>query len=227
MTRATAALPLVLFGCNAGLGVAQTAKTVDPNAGRMTIGLSVMRNEYDAERKGPNVNNYSAEPGFRIGVAKKTDIGFGPWLGLGAQLDVKHELTPRERPYGLAIRGGGGGATGSTNAYSVFVGVIASYAIAPWFTPYGGATFRNFWFVSSNPPDPPDGSRWASRRGYGDGLLHLTVGLRLGEQSGAMYLEYSRWLPMQNDDGDFYRLVPTNIFSFTVGFCITRRCTYG
>lgn len=227
MTRALVVLSLSLLGCNAGLGVAQTAKTVDPSAGRMSTGFSAAFNEYSEHHKGIGAN-YWFEPGFRVGAAKKTDIGFGPWLGLGLQFDVKHELTPREKPYGFALRAGGGVSTGALTSYSVLVGAIASYALVDWFTPYASAGFRNFWFYNQErKPDPPLGSTWASRAGYGDGLAQLTVGLRLGHPSGAVYVEYSRYQPLQNDPGDFFKLVATNIISVTVGFCITRNCTYG
>jgi len=216
------------LGCSSGFGLAQTAKTVEPGGARMAIGVAGAFNEYDQARGGAQLSNYSLETGFRFGVDKSTDLGVGPWLTYGLQADVKHELTPRERPYGVALRFGGGGAATEPVSWSAFGGVIGSYAFAPWITGYASGTYRNFWFVDSKSRLPPaDGSQYASRKGYGDGLLQATAGLRLGSPRVALYLEYARWLPMQNDPGDFFKLVASHVFSFTLGFCLGSECRTG
>lgn len=216
------------LGCGSGFGLAQTAKTIEPSGKRMTFGTAFATNEYDGARGGFGLSNVSLETAFRIGLGRDTDLGVGQWLALGAQADVKHELTPREKPYGVALRVGGGGAGTSPLAWSAFGGVIASYAFGSSFAVYGSGTFRNFWFVDNkNRAEPTDGTHWASRRGYGDGLLQATLGVRLGGGRSAMYFEYARWLPMQNDPGDFFKLVATHVFSMTLGFCIGRECKAG
>lgn len=228
MIRCALVVAVTSLGCSAGFGLAQTAKTVEPGGGRMTVGMGGAFNEYDRERKGPGIYNLSYETAWRYGLARKTDVGLGPWLGLGLQLDVKHELTPREKRYGIALRGGGGFSAGAPNSFSAFLGTIASFEIFPWLTPYGGLAFRNFWFNDrTQHPPPTDGSEWAKRRGYGDGLLQATLGLRLHTGRAAIYLEYARWLPMQNDPGDFFKLVASHVFTLSVGFCLGPECRQG
>ncbi len=124
-------LAVFALGCSSGFGLSQPAKTVDPAGARMTLGVAVAMNDYDKDRGGIQPSNLSLETAFRIGVAKSTDIGFGPWLALGMQADVKHELTPREKPYGVALRFGGGGAYADPVAWSAFGGVIG-LILARW-----------------------------------------------------------------------------------------------
>lgn len=228
MMRALVLLPFAALGCNAGLGVAQTAKTVDSGGARMSVGFSGAFNEYDRERGGPGLANFSFEPAWRVGLGRQTDLGFGPWLAYGMQLDVKHELTPRAKPYGVALRGGFGASAGSPTSYSGLLGAIGSYELASGVAPYASVAFRNFWFYEGHRrPAPTDGSRWAERNGWGDGLLQMTAGFRFGRGRSAFYLEYARWQPVQNDPGDFFKLAASHVFSFTVGFCLDRWCRQG
>ena len=58
-------------------------------------------------------------------------------------------------------------------------------------------------------PLPPD---VAGRRGTGDGLLQLNLGVEVMlSEHVALLGEYSHWFPINDDPGDFYQFVPSNI----------------
>lgn len=228
--RTLVALLLFTPACGSGFGLAQTAKTVQPRSATLRLGVAGAYNEnHDFDRGSGSLvsalSHHSLETAMRIGVGGNTDIGFGPWLAYGAQLDAKHDFVPRERPYGLALRGGASYAIGTDiHLWSMFVGTIASWELLPGVTPYLGITYRDHWVYQPTPPPPTDGSHWASRKGYGDGLLQTALGLKLGSGRTSAYLEYGRWLPMQDDPGDFYAFVATHVVSITIGFCLDPGC---
>ena len=54
-------------------------------------------------------------------------------------------------------------------------------------------------------------------RGTGDGLLQLSIGVELLQTSHfAILAEYGHWFPLNDDPGDFYRFLPTNIFGIAL-----------
>lgn len=77
-------------------------------------------------------------------------------------------------------------------------------------------TFANHWIE----PEPPEGGLPANavgHRGAGDGLLQLSVGLQLVASDHVAFLaEYGHWFPLNDDPGDFYAFIPTNVVGLAV-----------
>jgi hypothetical protein len=93
-----------------------------------------------------------------------------------------------------------------------------SCRLSPWVEPYLGLTFANYWigdYTRPAAPAPP-GWRYARRRHTGDGVLELNLGVELPSKHYATFVEYSHWFVLQDDPGDFYHFVPTNIFGVAV-----------
>ena len=66
-------------------------------------------------------------------------------------------------------------------------------------------------------PDPE--SHLADRTGTGDGLLQAVLGIQLPAGTGLAFMaEHGHWFVLQNDPGDSYRFVPTNVFGVAMRF---------
>ncbi len=214
---------LASSGC--GLALAQTAKTEPPGHVHLTAGVVRVTNKNDAERHGPNISNYAPELSVRVGLAEHFDLGVSTWTGPGLRSDLKWSPLDRKRPFAIAARLGGGASEKTKMAMG---GLIASYDLADWFTPYGGVTFGNYWFYGREPSEPPPvGTRYADRKGYGDGLVQLAVGLQIKTApGGTMHLEYQRWIPAQNDPGDFFKFVANDVVFVGLSFCLNGPCNW-
>ena len=94
---------------------------------------------------------------------------------------------------------------------------IARYRLADRFEPYVGLTFAPPWIATAQPGKLPANA--VTRREMGDGLLQLNLGFeaRLSEHV-ALLGEYGHWFPMNNDPGDFYAFVPTNVAGIALRF---------
>ena len=86
-------------------------------------------------------------------------------------------------------------------------------------SPYFGIGYSFFWIFGRDdheipPPDDPD-TTYASRKGCGDGVVRFTVGteFRFNVRFGLL-LEYSFWLPVVDDPGDFYTFIPNHMGGF-------------
>jgi hypothetical protein len=74
--------------------------------------------------------------------------------------------------------------------------------------------FSNYWITRYPAPEVElgPGERFADATGTGDGMLQLTVGAQFPAGTGrAFVMEVSRWFPMQNDPGDFYKFLPATV----------------
>jgi hypothetical protein len=97
-------------------------------------------------------------------------------------------------------------------------GAITSYRLVQGLEPYIGLSFANHWIEADPPGAPPPNA--VAARGTGDGLLQLSIGVELVQTTRfALLAEYGHWFPLNDDPGDFYRFLPTNIFgvAFRVG----------
>lgn len=211
----------LVMGCSYGLG--ETPRTLPKGHLSGNTGMSMVFNRSDAERGGVGLHNLAPQLGpLRVGVAPHVDVGVATLFGLGLRADVKVSPTRPTLPFAFAVRAGGGGAYDTSGSLAMaFAGVLASYTFGG-VEPYLGATFANHWIYGRPTPDPGSlgpGERFATRQGYGDGLVELTVGLRVSVSTwGSVSFEYSRWQPAQDDPGDFYRFVPNDIAS--LGLCV-------
>jgi len=223
MRASLAAACALVMGCSYGLG--ETPRTLPKGHVSGNTGMSMVFNRSDAERGGVGLHNLAPQLGpLRVGVAPHVDVGLATLFGLGFRADVKVSPTRPTLPFAFAVRAGGGAAgdTSSRNLAMAFAGVLASYTFGV-VEPYLGATFSNHWIYYGQAALPPGslapGERYASRQGYGDGLVELTVGLRVSVSTwGSVSFEYSRWQPAQDDPGDFYRFVANDIAS--LGLCV-------
>jgi len=223
---------LLAFVAGCGHGLGQTAKTQPVGKTRLTLGVVRITNANDEVRNGPDLQNLAPEVSVRVGTSEHTDIGITNWFGVGLRTDVKWNLFDRDRPYALAPRAGVGAAKDfyGVALFGAFAGLIASYELPGKITPYGAATFANHWILRNDKPSSEvlaPGETFAARKGYGDGLLQLVVGLQLKLGAGsALVGEYQRWIPMQNDPGDFYKFVPNDVLMIATNICLSMECDW-
>ena len=212
-------------GCS--LGLLQTGKTVRAGGVEVTAGGSTIDNaRYAAAgQKTPpeQATNAFPEGIVRVGVAEHVDVALSGYLTPGATGEVKVSFFERERRYALAARAGGG--YGASQDFSVGhgrAGLVASYDLASFFTPYTGATLTNHWIARHTPPNVQlgPGERLAGHAWTGDGVVALAIGVALSLGAVAILVEYDRWLPAQHDPGSGFQFVPTNMGLAALRFCL-------
>jgi hypothetical protein len=213
-----AGIGLGTVGCSYGLF--QTARTEPPRTIGGHIGQTLVMNEIDDQGGRNTSTNLGVEPEFRIGATDHMDVGLGPFFGLGLRGDVKYNFfEPTER---LALAGRvGGGVNPPYAVYNALGGVIGSYRVFRLVEPYAGATFSNYWIRGYEQPEMElePGERLAESKGYGDGLLQVVVGIQLPAGTGrAFMVEVGRWIPLQNDPGDYYMFSPSTIIGIAYRF---------
>lgn len=218
MRFALLALLLATSGCG-GYGLMQTAHTEPPGKGSMVIALDVMQNKLSGVAGRDQLQDLSQQAAPRIGLSDHADIGFQPWMLSGVRGDLKVDLLGPHEPWAVATRLGAGYAGTDTQTIMALAGGILSYRVTRGFEPYFGITYADHWI--HRPVDQalvPHGETLASRTHTGDGLVQLSVGLEFGGDSSAFIAEYNLWLPANNDPGDGYGFVTTEVFSLGVDF---------
>jgi hypothetical protein len=210
------ALLLALSGCSFGLF--QTAHTTPPGRVRGSAGLSYVSNRVLKQQTNPFLN-VGMDAALRVGLTPHLDVGLGSFELAGAALDAKYNLLRADQDWALAPRVGVAYGI-NYETFRAEAGGIASYQISRFVEPYLGLTFANYWIGNYTPPEgpPPPGWRYAARKGKGDGVLELNVGVELPSKHFATLLEYGHWFVLQDDPGDFYHFVPTNIVGVAVRF---------
>lgn len=213
--------PCGLFALSAcSYNLFQTART-EP-AGKVTAatGMSYVSNKVlDQNRSGNPFIAVGFQGGARVGVTPHLDLGLGGFQFEGAVLDAKYDLFDHADALALAPRVGV--AYGfNHDVFMAEVGGIVSYRVAPAFEPYLAVTFANHWIGHyADPPPPQPGWHYAARTGSGDGLLQLNVGIEMPVASHlALLVEYAHWFALQDDPGDYYSFVPTNVLGAGVRF---------
>lgn len=198
-------------------GAFQTAHTQAPGTVSGTLGAAQVFNDLDDKGGRSTITNLGAQLGGRLGISQRVDAGLGSFMAYGLKADVKVNLLPRSHQLALAPRLGAGYRF-ERKVRMLEAGVVASYRLADRFEPYAGLTFANHWIE----PENPDGQLPANavtRREMGDGLLQLNLGVELEVSEHAAWLvEYGHWFPMNNDPGDFYSFVPTNVVGVALRF---------
>ncbi len=196
-------------GCS--FGSFQTAHTQAPATLSVTPGVAQVFNRIDDQQGRGGVINTGAQLGARVGITQRLDAGIGSFLLTGVKLDAKVNVLDPHEKFALAPRLGVGGRLSGREVWMVEGGAISSYRVSDSFEPYLGLTFANHWLA----PEPPPGmlpSNVVGKSGSGDGLLQLNLGVELKLSNHvALLAEYGHWFVLQDDPGDFYRFLPTNI----------------
>lgn len=213
--RLAVAVAAALLASGCGFGVLQTARPLPPGEMSFTAGAGSVHNSVvDAQQSPREPINVVGDLAFRVGVVDRLDIGIGGLWNGGLRADAKYDLLPTRSRFALSPRGGLGYAAGGGWALTAFGGALASYDVFRWLTPYAGGTYATYWVHGRTPNDVTLASneRFADRKGYGDGLVELTAGLSVQVgRAVALLGEVDRWIPMQNDPGDFFRFVPSTV----------------
>jgi hypothetical protein len=195
-------------GCS--FGAFQTAHTQAPSTASVTPGVAQLFNRIDDQQGRGAATNLGAQLGARVGVSQRVDVGLGSFLLSGVKADVKVNLLERHQRLALSPRLGAGYRL-ERSVGMLEGGAIASYRLFDKFEPYLGLTFANHW-IEPEPPPGPLPSNVVGRSGTGDGLLQLNLGVELMlSEHVALLGEYGHWFPLNNDPGDFYTFVPSNI----------------
>ena len=195
-------------GCS--FGAFQTAHTQAPATVSITPGVAQVFNRMDDQNGHSTLTNLGAQLGGRVGITPRVDAGLGSFLFSGVKADVKVNLLERHRSLAIAPRVGAG-YRWQRRVGMLEAGAIASYRIAEEFEPYLGVTYANHW-IEPEPPSGPLPQNVARGRGTGDGLLQLNLGVELMlSEHVALLGEYGHWFPLNDDPGDFYAFVPSNI----------------
>jgi hypothetical protein len=195
-------------GCS--FGSFQTAHTQPPGSLSVTPGVARVFNRFDEENGRDTLTNVGLQLGGRVGITQRVDAGLGTFMGGGGKADVKVNLLDAQRRLAIAPRLGAGYRGGRAVAL-LEAGAITSYRFSTRFEPYLGLTFANHW-IDPEPPPEPLPRDVVGRRGTGDGVLQLNLGIELMLSDHIALLgEYGHWFPLNDDPGDFYAFVPTNI----------------
>ena len=215
MRQKSLALPMVVVAwltCGCSFGSFQTAHTQAPSSVSVTPGVAQVFNRIDDQNGRGQLTNLGAQVGGRLGLTDRVDVGLGSFLFGGVKADVKVNLLEPHERLALSPRLGAGYRFGGNRAAGLLEGgAIASYRLFDKLEPYFGLTFANHWIEPAPPPGPLP-PNVVGRRGSGDGVLQMSLGLQLEiSQHVALLGEYGHWFPLNDDPGDFYAFVPTNI----------------
>lgn len=200
-------------GCS--FGSFQTAHTQPPGTVSVTPGVARVFNRFDEQNGRDFSTNVGLQLAGRFGITQRIDAGLATFMRSGMKADVKLNLLDPHQRLALAPRLGAGyraeRAVGLLEA-----GAITSYRLSDRIEPYLGLTFANHW-IDPEPPPGPLPQNVVGPRGTGDGLLQLSVGVQLIASEHVAFLgEYGHWFPLNNDPGDFYTFVPTNVAGVAV-----------
>lgn len=207
--RNLAALPLALVLMGAGYGQFQDAHTTEKKKVSVGLGASFMGNPHNIHAQGVTPYNFPFHADLRVGVHERVDVGATLFLLAGLVADAKVDLLPPGWNLALAVRAGVGAAAdiGEPGAWvlHVPVGIIASYTFLDRLSPYVGFGYGFYWIFGRPLSQPDPAATYADRRGHGDGLLHVTVGLQWRIRGRvAIALEYSFVPAVVDDPGDNY-----------------------
>jgi hypothetical protein len=212
---------LLLSSCS--FGTFQTAHTQAPASVSFTPGVTQVFNRIDDEQGRGLATNVGAQLGARVGLTERLDAGVGTFLATGVKLDAKLNVLGPLQKLAIAPRLGGGRRWLEREIWMVEGGAIASYRVVDWFEPYLGLTFANHW-IEPEPPRPDLPPDVVGRNGTGDGLLQLSLGVELvATRHFGVLAEYGHWFVLNDDPGDYYRFLPTNIAGLAVRIGRVRR----
>ena len=87
----------------------QTARTVAPGSGQISISAGYLYNRLNKKRS-HSLANFPIEAHSRWGLIPKLDIGVSVFDLAGGQIDLKYNFLPETNPAALALSGGIGAA---------------------------------------------------------------------------------------------------------------------
>jgi hypothetical protein len=210
MRRCTLDALGAVLACGCSFGSFQTAHTQPPATVSVTPGVTQVFNRIDDQEGRGVLTNVGAQLGARVGITERLDAGLGSFLVSGVKVDAKVNLLDPRQKLALAPRLGAGYRWGR-EVRLLEGGAIASYRAFERFEPYLGLTFANHW-IEPALPQVALPANVVGPSGTGDGLLQLSLGVELGLSRHASVLaEYGHWFVLNNDPGDHYRFLPTNI----------------
>ena len=193
----------------------QTAHTQAPGTVSVTPGVARIYNRIDDVSGRDASTNIGAQLGGRVGITPRVDAGLGTFMRSGVKADLKVNLLAPHQRLALAPRLGAG-YRWEREVGLLEAGAIASYRCFARLEPYAGLTFANHW-IEAVPPSTSLPANVVGGRGTGDGLLQLNVGVQLVVSDHVALLgEYGHWFPLNDDPGDFYAFVPTDIVGFAM-----------
>lgn len=215
--RASAWLPSALVaacvqGC--GVGALQTARPAPPGTRQWVLSTGGLTNETRGRQVLP------AQASVRVGVGERADIGVATLLASGALVDAKVGLLSPSSPLAVSVRGGVGAAAplfASAWVVHVPLALHVSYDLGARFTPYSMAAYQAYWIFGYG--SCPHGSRCVGRRGYGDGVLGVSLGVMLWKSAAQGFVvEYNHTRPIVDDPGDHYSFTTTHFV--LAGICL-------
>jgi len=221
--RSLAAIPLGLALMGAGYGQFQSAHTTAPRKVRVTLGGGFQGNPVNIEAQGVTFFNFPLHADLRAGAAERVDVGAALFLYAGLVSDVKVNLMPPSHDFALAVRAGIGAAAdlGEEDAWILHVpiGVIASYRFLGCLSPYVGLGYGFYWIFGRHLSDPDPTATYASRKGYGDGVITVTAGLELVVAGRVgISIEYSFMPAVVDDPGDSYSFGDNHMVGIAASF---------
>jgi opacity protein-like surface antigen len=207
--RNLGAFPLALVLMGAGYGQFQSAHTTAAKKVSVGLGVSFQGNPRNIEAQGVTPYNFPFHADLRVGVHEHVDVGATLFLLAGLVADTKVNLLPPDSSFALAVRAGLGAAAdiGEPGAWILHlpVSAIASYTFLDRLSPYVGLGYGFHWIFGRPLSEPDPSATYAERRGHGDGVLHVTVGLEWRIRGRvAVVLEYSFLPAVVDDPGDNY-----------------------
>jgi hypothetical protein len=211
----------LISGCS--FGTFQTAHTQAPATVSVTPGVTQVFNRIDEEQGRGLSTNLGGQLGGRVGITERLDAGLGTFLATGVKLDAKVNVLDPLQKLAIAPRLGAGRRWIEREIWMVEGGALASYRFFDWFEPYLGLTFANHW-IEPEPPQVDLPPNVVATSGTGDGLLQLSMGVELvASRHFAVLAEYGHWFVLNNDPGDYYRFLPTNIAGLALRIGKVRR----
>ncbi len=210
-----------LLGSACGVTQFQTARTVPPGAGQVSVGAGYLYNKLLSQRK-HSVANFPVEAHTRWGLIPKLDLGVSVFDLAGGQFDLKYNFLPEGSPAALALSAGFAGAWDWSHAGFLKLPVTLhfSYDVPDIITPYLALGWQAIWvlgYEGADDPDAPGLDEPTGRPTYGDHMLTATAGLAIAlDRDVRLLLEYDYSHQLIDDPADGHRFVDSHLFAVGV-----------
>ena len=203
LTAQTACLPYT---------VGSTAQPVPPGEVQRSGSIYIIPNSIELFDDSTATSLRGADAEVRWGLTESTDLGLRIPSFSGAVLTAKHRLWGRAEPDapGLAVMGGAGLVNWAEHAHFE-LSLLASGAVSPSITPYGGLRVMQVAPLSSSAVhDTPTAGGFFGIR-FGDGRLGISPEIGVYRDRSALGLRKTRviYVPAITIHGDvFPRVFP-------------------
>ena len=151
------------------------------------------------------------------------DVGVRGILGDGLLADARVGLLAPSSSWQVSVGAGfGAGAwlgQGSGVSLTLPVVAMASWDATTALTPYLGVGWAFWWHLDRRPTEAQAGVDCAARKGHGDGVVTLLVGLAVHvAKRVSILVEYDFMTQVVDDPGDFFSMVDTHLLAAGVTF---------